>query len=295
MRPVPFIAHWQLGPVGAGTFEARLVLDDESLFAGHYPGAPIFPGTFLVEALFQAASTALGGGIHLDEVVACRFHSPLLPGDEVTAHFTLKDAGAGRTTVEAIANGQAPAAQLTMLVATSSTATQASFVSAPPWPQPGPSAHILDASFIHRTLPHRLPALLVDSALVLDLPGGGTALLARKAIATHKPPTENYPAALIVESFCQACGLLRAASGPSEPRDETKVPVVAKLAGLCFTGEAAPGDLLEHQVQLVVRTAEGAVFSGQTVVANRVVLRVARVVAARAPVASLLARPVANS
>ncbi len=302
MRPAPsikpFIAGWQAGPVVAGAFEARLVLDDESLFAGHYPGAPIFPGTFLIEALFQAASTALGGLVRLEEVVACRFHSPLFPGDEIAACFTLREAGAGRTLVEATASSREQAAKLTVVVAPTS-ADLGAVVSVLPWEQAGPSARVLDASFIHRILPHRPPALLVDSALVLDLPGAGPALLARKAVTVGEPcyadtdgsPTSSYPSLLVVESFCQSCGLLRAATGTAgEPRDETKVPVVAKLAGLRFTGEAAPGDLLEHYVKLVVRTGEGAVFSGQTVVAGRVVLEVARVVAALAPLPSPRAR-----
>jgi 3-hydroxymyristoyl/3-hydroxydecanoyl-(acyl carrier protein) dehydratase len=295
MRPAPFIAHWRMGPVVAGAFEARLVLDDESLFAGHYPGVPIFPGTFLVEALFQAVSTALGGGVHLDEIVACRFHSPLLPGDELSARFTMKDAGVGRTVVEATAIGRTPAAELTMIVALSSAAGQAFVAPTPPWKDAGSSGRELDASFVQRVLPHRPPALLVDSARVLDLPSGGSVLLARKAITVGEPcfagaedlPNRSYPGSLIVESFCQACGLLRAATSAGEPRDETKVPVVAKLAGLRFTGEAAPGDLLEHQVRLVVRTGEGAVFSGQTVVAGRVVLQVGRVVAATTPLSAL--------
>ena len=299
MRPAPsikpFIAAWQAGPVVAGAFEARLVLDDETLFAGHYPGAPIFPGTFLIEALFQAASTALGGLVRLEEVVACRFHSPLFPGDEIAARFTVKEAGAGRTLVEATASSREQAAKLTMVVAPSS-ADLGAVVSAPAWEPAGPSARALDAPFIHRILPHRPPALLVDSALVLDLPGAGPALLARKAVTAGEPcyagaegpPAWGYPSLLVVESFCQSCGLLRAATSTAdEPRDESKVPVVAKLAGLRFTGEAAPGDLLEHHVKLVVRTGEGAVFSGQTVVARRTVLQVGRVVAA---VAALLRR-----
>lgn len=303
MRPAPFIANWQAGPVAAGAFEARLALDDESLFAGHYPGAPIFPGTFLIEALFQATSTALGGGARLEEIVACRFHSPLYPGDEVAARFTLKEADAGGILVEATASGREKAADLTMIVALPGTTNQESVPFALPRTKAGPSARELDASFIQRVLPHRPPALLIDSALVLDLPGGGSALLARKAITAGEPcyvgveasSSWRYPRTLIIESFCQACGLLRAATGPTgEPRDETKVPVVAKLAGLRLLGDAAPGDLLEHLVQLVVRTGEGAVFSGQTVVAGRAILQVARVVAARAPLASLRARPVAE-
>ena len=303
MKPAPFIARWKAGPVAAGAFEARLVLDDESLFAGHYPDAPILPGTFLVEALFQAASAALGGNIRLDEIVACRFHSPLLPGDEVCARFTLKNSGTGGTLIQATASGHAPAADLTMVVSpfVESPASVGPPLLLPTWAPAPRSAGDLDASFIHRTLPHRPPALLVDSALRFDLPSGGSALLARKAITAREPcyagtEATGYPGTLVIESFCQACGLLRAATGPTgEPRDESKVPVVAKLAGLRLLGEATPGDVLEHQIQLVVRTGDGAVFSGRTMAAGRAILQVARVIAAQAPLSSLFARPVASS
>jgi 3-hydroxymyristoyl/3-hydroxydecanoyl-(acyl carrier protein) dehydratase len=94
----------------------------------------------------------------------------------------------------------------------------------------------------------------------------------------------SYPSVLVLESFGQACGLLRAATGaPGEPRVEGKVPVAAKLAGVRFVGEVAPGEELEHHVDLLVRTGEGAVFGGTTVVAGRPVMEVRRVVAALAP------------
>lgn len=280
MRPVPFIAKWQAAPVVSRTFEARLVLDDESLFAGHYPGAPILPGTFLIEALFQAANAALGGLARLEEIVACRFHSPLLPGDALVGRFTLKDAGAGRTHVHVTASGRTKAAELTLLAVLPGAPPKDpdSALTVPPPAEP--SAPTLDAPFIHRVLPHRPPALLIDSAILFDQPGAVPTLLARRSIVANESCNM-----LIVESFCQACGLLRAATGPArEPREGTKVPVVAKLAGLRFTGDAEPGDLLEHHVQLVVRTGEGAVFSGQTTVAGRTVLRVGRVIAALADV-----------
>jgi 3-hydroxyacyl-[acyl-carrier-protein] dehydratase len=275
MRPAPFVARWRMEPTAAGIIEARLRLDDESLFAGHYPGAPILPGSFLIEALFQAARTALGD-VDLEEIVVSRFHSPLFPGDEVMARFALKAAGEGRTLVEVIAP---------------SGANVRAAANAAALPPAGSFVREIDAEFILQMLPHRIPALLVDSAWVFDLPGGGSALIARKAITTDEPcfagakQTGSYPSLLIVESFCQACGLLRAATGlAGEARDVTKVPVVAKLAGLRFFGDAAPGDLVEHHVELVVRTSDGAVFKGQSVVAGRVVLKAARVVAAMAPV-----------
>jgi 3-hydroxymyristoyl/3-hydroxydecanoyl-(acyl carrier protein) dehydratase len=88
---------------------------------------------------------------------------------------------------------------------------------------------------------------------------------------------------LVVESFGQSCGLLRAATGSAgELRADGKVPVVAKLAGVRFVGEVAAGEELEHQVELLVRTGEGAVFSGRTLVAGQPVIEVSRVVAALA-------------
>ena len=94
----------------------------------------------------------------------------------------------------------------------------------------------------------------------------------------------------MVESFCQSCGLLRAATAASaEPRSETRVPVVAKLANLRFFGDAAIGDQLEHRVRLTTRTPDGAVFSGETVVSGRVIMQVDRVVAAMALAAHLTA------
>jgi 3-hydroxymyristoyl/3-hydroxydecanoyl-(acyl carrier protein) dehydratase len=289
MRPAPFHASWQMEPVGAGSYQARLVLADESLFAGHYPGAPILPGTFLVEALVQAARAALGGEPRLLEIIAARFHSPLRPGDEVAAHFTIREASAGATLVEATASARAKAADVALLLAPDGApAPPAAAASWPP--AAGPDARLLDLPFIERALPHRAPLLLVDRALVGEAPGRQATLVARKRVTTSEPgwagvpKAAGYPEILVAESFCQACGLLRAATAAAaEPRDDRRVPVVAKLAGLRFLGDVAPGDELAHHVQLVVRTGEGAVFSGQTWVAGRPVLEVARVVAALAP------------
>jgi 3-hydroxymyristoyl/3-hydroxydecanoyl-(acyl carrier protein) dehydratase len=292
MRAAPFVARWRLSPEIGGAFDGQMVLDDPTVFAGHYPGAPIFPGTFLVEALFQAAGIALGDDIHLEQIVACRFRSPLLPGDEISACFTTKDAGAGRTLVEVTAKGRSPAAELTMLVAPVHAANPGRDVSSPaPEPNPG-DVRTLDATFIEGVLPHRPPALLVERALVLagtrpELRGHKTITLAEPCfVGVTSPANVGYPPSLVVESFCQSCGLLRAATAAptAEHRSETRVPVVAKLANLRFFGDAMVGDQLEHQVKLSARTPDGAVFSGQTVVSGRVTMQVERVVAAMAAI-----------
>ena len=294
MKTAPFVAHWQAGPVLAGGFTARMRLDDERLFAGHYPGAPMLPGSFLIEALAQAVCSVLGDGAALREIVSCRFHSPLRPGDELSARFRLGEGRADGTLVEITARARAQTAELTMIMGPPPAAGRDANPPVDSASRDVASARALDAAFIARALPHRPPALLVDSALMLPGTATRSALIARKAITAAEPgfaaetAPGGYPATLVIESFCQSCGLLRAATAKAgDARDEDKVPVVAKLAGLRLLGTAAPGDALEHHVELVVRAPEGAVFTGQTRVAGRVLMEVGRVVAALVPLSAI--------
>jgi 3-hydroxymyristoyl/3-hydroxydecanoyl-(acyl carrier protein) dehydratase len=296
MKPVPFIARWRLRPQSGNAFDGKLVFDDPVVFAGHYPGAPILPGVFLIEALFQAVSTALGDDVRLEQIVLCRFYSPLLPGDELSARFSVKDVGAGRALVEVMAQGRTPAAQLTLLVAPVHDGNPDCPIPAPE--ALGPAARALDAGFVERVLPHRPPALLVERALVLD--GTRCELCGHKTITSAEPcfrgadapPTGSYPRTLVLESFGQSCGLLRAATAPSaDHHGETRVPVLAKLANLLFFGDARVGDRLEHHVRLAVRTPDGAVFTGQTTASGRVILQVERAIAATTPITHLGCSP----
>jgi UDP-N-acetylglucosamine acyltransferase len=71
----------------------KLVGANESYFDGHFPGAPVFPGVLLCEALAQlgAVAVAEGDDVALRGVQRARFRRPVLPGDaldlavEVTA------------------------------------------------------------------------------------------------------------------------------------------------------------------------------------------------------------------
>jgi 3-hydroxymyristoyl/3-hydroxydecanoyl-(acyl carrier protein) dehydratase len=296
MRAAPFVARWSLSPQSSGAFDGEMILDDPAAFAGHYPGAPIFPGTFLIEALFQAVGTVLADDVRIEQIVACRFRSPLLPGDALSAHFMAKDAGAGRTLVEVTAQGRAPAAELIMLFASLAATRSDDVAPASARDQEARAGEVraLDAAFIERVLPHRAPALLVERAVVLGQPGTKSELRGYKTVTPGEPcfvggglpATGRYPQSLVVESFCQSCGLLRAATAAAaEPRSETKVPVVAKLANLRFFADARVGDQLEHLVRLTTRTPDGAVFSGQTAASGRLIMQVDRVVAATAAIA----------
>ncbi len=292
-RPASFVAKWQLGPVdAAGGFEAAVALDDPAPFQGHYPGAPILPGNLLVEALFQAASAALGGGWRLEEIGSARFQAPLLPGDTLQAKFTVADEGASKV-VEAEARGRAEAGafrlKLCRMDASASVEAARELKPGLTWEQAEREGRPVEAAFIRRVLPHRFPMLLLDRAVVADASSPKPALVGRKAVTVSEPSystlgelaTFGYPASLLAESFVQACGILKASTAPAgEAKDPSKVPVIAKLAKLKLLAEAQPGDVLEHRVRLAARMPDGAVFAGETVVGGRVILQVERVVAA---------------
>lgn len=286
-RPAPLVAGWEVSVAGPAAFEARWTLDDPAPFAGHYPGQPLLPGNFLVEALFQAAALALGGAWRLEQMGSCRFQAPVVPGDTLTARFTVADDGDGKV-VEATAATRADAGTFRLKLA-------------PATPTPGPaasaaadlgSARRIDAASIRRVLPHRFPVLLLDRATLARADQRKPALVAQKAVtlaepcygsAGIEPTTFAYPATLVAESFCQACGVLKAASAPAgEAPDPSKVPVLARLVKLTFVGEALPGEVLEHRVTLAARTPGGAVFSGETVAGGRLIMTAERVVAATA-------------
>jgi len=63
---------------------------NEPVFAGHYPGNPIFPGVLIVEALAQAGAVALlsqpeyAGRVPIFAGIdECKFRKPVLPGDQL--------------------------------------------------------------------------------------------------------------------------------------------------------------------------------------------------------------------
>jgi 3-hydroxyacyl-[acyl-carrier-protein] dehydratase len=88
---------------------------NEPQFTGHFPGAPIFPGVQIIEALAQTAAVLVGISQNLADknllvyfmgIDACKFRRKVVPGDVLELHVTVKRGGgkvwkfAGRATVD---------------------------------------------------------------------------------------------------------------------------------------------------------------------------------------------------
>lgn len=78
VRPAEFEAE-------AGVWHATVLAPvdpEEPVFAGHYPGFPIFPGMCVVEFIHRGAVlTAPEQPVSLAAMESVRFLSPVLPGD----------------------------------------------------------------------------------------------------------------------------------------------------------------------------------------------------------------------
>lgn len=109
------------GPQGAVTaFDAPV---DDPVVAGHYPGFPVLPGVFLIEAADRtvrqwahgnvpARDGAEGGEVDLVAMDRCRFHRPVFPGDRVLADVTVTDNAAGLLFRAAVATNRGKVADI---------------------------------------------------------------------------------------------------------------------------------------------------------------------------------------
>jgi 3-hydroxyacyl-[acyl-carrier-protein] dehydratase len=63
---------------------------EEKVFAGHFPGFPLFPGVCVVECVQRGALTTLpepGGRWALAAIESARFLSPVFPGSTLSCEF----------------------------------------------------------------------------------------------------------------------------------------------------------------------------------------------------------------
>lgn len=140
---------------------------------------------------------------------------------------------------------------------------------------------VTGVAHIKSMLPHRHPMLLLDA--VTELVPGERAR-AVKAISGAEPwyrylpdgaPPEAYayPAALLVESWCQ-CAALLAAGQRADVADGAAVALFGGLADAGFHADVYPGDVLEHRAEAVRRIGDTWILRGASSVRGELVLRI---------------------
>ena len=96
----PVAARPVIAAADAACFRAEVSIDPaEPVFAGHYPGFPVFPGVCLVELVRLAAFACLpetAVGWRLAAVESCRFLRPVRPGGRLTIDAEWTAGGEGR-------------------------------------------------------------------------------------------------------------------------------------------------------------------------------------------------------
>jgi len=146
---------------------------------------------------------------------------------------------------------------------------------------------MIDLAGIKQLIPHRHPMLLIDQVVEAS----PSSVLAVKAITASEPwygslpdhASHAYPWSLVLESWCQAAGVLVCLGKPHADVLEASVPLFGAVSGVHFGRPAMPGDLLWHRARLLRATASAAVVAGECTSRRETVLRVERVVLAFRP------------
>ena len=87
---------------------------DEPVFAGHYPGFPIFPGVCVVECVHRGAVATVpgGGSVELAAMESVRFTNPVHPGDEIEITMRWRRSAGAWTCAARVQGPRAAAAQV---------------------------------------------------------------------------------------------------------------------------------------------------------------------------------------
>jgi len=63
------------------------------VFKGHFPGRPLVPGVFLIEAVRCAAERAADASLHMKRITDAKFSAEVKPGEEITVEATTTPEG----------------------------------------------------------------------------------------------------------------------------------------------------------------------------------------------------------
>ena len=89
---------------------------NEQVFQGHFPGAPVFPGVLIIEAMAQAGAVLLFREVpdrdskllYFTGIDEARFRRPVVPGDQLRLEVTVLKykMGYAKLRAEAFVDGQ---------------------------------------------------------------------------------------------------------------------------------------------------------------------------------------------
>ncbi|UFQ16224.1 MULTISPECIES: 3-hydroxyacyl-ACP dehydratase FabZ family protein [Streptomyces] len=152
---------------------------------------------------------------------------------------------------------------------------------------------------IKRRIPHRHPILLIDRVLDLE---PGRQLTALKAVTCDEPWYEavpdtaddtayDYPAALVIESWCQAASLLLTADEPTPGANDATgthgtggtggaLMLFGGMSGVRLLRPVRPGDVMRHRVRLSRSFGDTVMYEGESTVDGETVLEVDQIIIA---------------
>ncbi|MCI0729730.1 MAG: hypothetical protein L0332_23865 [Chloroflexi bacterium] len=267
---------------------AKAISGNEPFFPGHFPGHPIFPGNFILEAAHQATRTYVARRFppamwaRLVEVRSIRFLAPLQPGDrlQLACRYTFSpERGELGVNADCFRGEGMAIAKIKMFYHLGEEGLSLGQTSNGASDQPGPSETrgrippLLDHTGIQKLIPHRYPMLLVDAVRDLE---PGVSIVAMKCVTGNEPCYAGlldgvdvyrlaYPYSLILESCGQAGGILWMCSRRSlTGRDVTGLPIFVSARDCFFEGDVLPGDTMEHRVRLERVIADTVFLAGET-------------------------------
>ncbi|ATY12785.1 hypothetical protein CU254_21725 [Amycolatopsis sp. AA4] len=121
---------------------------------------------------------------------------------------------------------------------------------------------------LHDLLPHRDPMLLLDEITAVE---PGVRLAARWTVAADRPWCRNGAAPyLLLESWLQASAALACWESPQADGEV----LVAGLRDVRAVRGAAPGEAIEHRVELVRGVTGSAICAGTALIGDETVLSV---------------------
>lgn len=148
---------------------------------------------------------------------------------------------------------------------------------------------------LKETLPHRYPMLLVDRVTAVE---PGVSLTALKAVTANEPwyagladdageADHAYPVTLLVESWCQAAGVLALWERADPGELAGLVMLFGSISGIQVHGRVFPGSLVEHRVRHVRSVGTTLIFEGESLLDGAPLLTVGSIVITMRPAGEL--------